>query len=64
MQCGPKASARKTSTAVVAFALKGIFIGYGAQQNFTYVPIGGQEVSREPSEARVAHTPEVFEAIT
>ncbi len=41
--------------------LKGIFIEYGAQDNFTHIPIGAQEVSRELSEAGVPHTLEVFE---
>ncbi|MBV9156269.1 MAG: alpha/beta fold hydrolase [Acidobacteriaceae bacterium] len=41
--------------------LKGIFIEYGAQENFTHIPIGAQEVSRELSEAGVPHTLEVFE---
>jgi S-formylglutathione hydrolase FrmB len=41
--------------------LKGIFIEYGAQENFTHIPIGAQELSRELSEAGVPHTLEVFE---
>ena len=41
--------------------LRGIFIEYGAQENFTHIPIGAQEVSRELSEAGVPHTLEIFE---
>ncbi|HEX4156945.1 MAG TPA: alpha/beta hydrolase-fold protein [Rhizomicrobium sp.] len=41
--------------------LKGIFIEYGAQENFTHIPIGAQELSRELSEAGVPHTLEVFQ---
>lgn len=41
--------------------LHGIFIEYGAQENFTHIPIGAQEVSRELSEAGVPHTLEIFE---
>jgi S-formylglutathione hydrolase len=41
--------------------LKGIFIEYGAQENFTHIPLGAQELSRELSEAGIPHTLEVFE---
>lgn len=41
--------------------LNGIFIEYGAQENFTHIPIGAQELSRELSEAAIPHTLEVFE---
>ena len=41
--------------------LKGIFIEYGAQDNFSHIPIGAQEVSARLSQAGVPHTLEVYE---
>jgi S-formylglutathione hydrolase len=40
--------------------LRGIFIEYGAQDEFTHIPAGAQKLSRELSEAGVPHTLEVF----
>lgn len=42
-------------------ALKGIFIEYGAEDNFAHIPIGAQELSRALSEAGISHTLEVYE---
>lgn len=41
--------------------LKGIFIEYGAQENFTHIPIGARRLSQALSAAGVPHTLEVFE---
>jgi S-formylglutathione hydrolase len=41
--------------------LKGIFIEYGAQENFSHIVIGAQEMSQRLSQAGVAHTLEVFQ---
>ncbi len=40
--------------------LKGIAIEYGAEDNFSAIPIGAQELSRQLSQAGVMHTLEVF----
>jgi S-formylglutathione hydrolase FrmB len=40
--------------------LRGIFIEYGAQENFTHIPIGAQKLSQRLSEAGIPHTLEVF----
>lgn len=41
--------------------LKGIFIEYGAQENFTHIIIGAQELSQKLTQAGVSHTLEVFQ---
>jgi S-formylglutathione hydrolase len=41
--------------------LRGIFIEYGAQENFAHIPAGAQRLSSELSQAGVPHTLEVFE---
>lgn len=41
--------------------LRAIFIEYGAQENFTHIIIGAQELSQRLAAAGVAHTLEVFE---
>ncbi|MBV8896368.1 MAG: prolyl oligopeptidase family serine peptidase [Acidobacteriaceae bacterium] len=41
--------------------LKGIFFEYGAQENFSGIVFGAQELSQKLSEAGVSHTLEVFQ---
>lgn len=41
--------------------LKGIFFEYGAQENFTHIVFGAQELSQKLSQAGVSHTLEVFQ---
>jgi len=41
--------------------LKGIFIEYGAQENFPHIVIGAQELSQRLSQAGISHTLEVFQ---
>lgn len=41
--------------------LKGIFIEYGAQENFSHIIIGAQELSARLTQAGVPHTVEVYE---
>ncbi len=41
--------------------LKAIFIEYGAQENFTHIIIGAQELSQRLGQAGVSHTLEVFQ---
>lgn len=41
--------------------LKGIFIEYGAQENFTHIIIGAQELSSRLSQAGISNTLEVFQ---
>jgi S-formylglutathione hydrolase FrmB len=41
--------------------LRGIFIEYGAQDNFAHIPIGAQELSQKLSQAGVTHSLEVFQ---
>jgi S-formylglutathione hydrolase FrmB len=41
--------------------LRGIFIEYGAQENFSHIVAGAQELSARLSQAGVSHTLEVFQ---
>lgn len=41
--------------------LRAIFIEYGAQENFTHIVAGAQELSQRLSQAGVSHTLEVFQ---
>ncbi|HEV2280090.1 MAG TPA: alpha/beta fold hydrolase [Acidobacteriaceae bacterium] len=41
--------------------LRAIFIEYGAQENFTHIVTGAQELSQRLSQAGVSHTLEVFQ---
>ena len=41
--------------------LNGIFIEYGAQENFTHIVFGAQELSRRLTQAGVSHTLDVFQ---
>ena len=41
--------------------LRGIFMEYGAQENFASIPIGAQEVSQRLSQAGISNTLEVFQ---
>ncbi|MBV9180261.1 MAG: prolyl oligopeptidase family serine peptidase [Acidobacteria bacterium] len=41
--------------------LRGIFIEYGAQENFTHIIIGAQELSSRLSQAGISNTLEVFQ---
>ena len=41
--------------------LRSIFIEYGAQENFTHIVLGAQELSRRLADAGVSHTLEVFQ---
>ena len=41
--------------------LRAIFIEYGAQENFSHIVIGAQELSKRLSDAGVSHTLEVFQ---
>jgi S-formylglutathione hydrolase FrmB len=41
--------------------LHGIFIEYGAQENFTHIPWGANELSQKLAQAGVSHTLEVFQ---
>jgi S-formylglutathione hydrolase FrmB len=43
------------------FKLKGIYIDYGAEDEFSHIPVGAQAVSAELSAAGVPHTLEVYE---
>lgn len=41
--------------------LRAIFIEYGAQENFSHIVIGAQELSQRLSDAGVSHTLEIFQ---
>ena len=41
--------------------LRAIFVEYGAQENFTHIIVGAQELSQRLSTAGVSHTLEVFQ---
>lgn len=41
--------------------LKGIFIEYGAQDEFTHIPLGARHLSEELAEAGISHTLEVYQ---
>jgi len=41
--------------------LDGIFIEFGAQDEFSHIPLGAQELSRELSQAGIPHTLEIYE---
>lgn len=41
--------------------LHGIFIDYGAHDNFSHIPLGAQELSSRLSQAGVSHTLEVYQ---
>lgn len=41
--------------------LRGIYIEYGAQENFSHIGLGAQELSQRLSQAGISHTLEVFQ---